>query len=155
MAGIGDYEGEGTFSMKNKNLASSAKYGTPMQKNYGSPPPKTGGTSFGDKLKAAGQTIVTHLDPDEKLGHMYSTYQLHKKKLREGKAKKEDSPANYKSPVKYERKKESKETEKPEYAQLNPSPRMKITRKDLRTGKESTTEEVKTKPITREEFFGN
>jgi hypothetical protein len=37
MAGIGDYEGEGTFSMRNKNLASSAKYGTPMQKNYDSP----------------------------------------------------------------------------------------------------------------------
>ena len=93
MAGIGDYEGEGTFSMKNKNLASSAKYGTPMQKNYGSPLHNEG-TSFGDKLKAAGQTIVTHLDPDEKLGHMYSTYQLKKKKLREGKKKENNANNN-------------------------------------------------------------
>ncbi len=32
--GIGNYEGSGSFAMKNKVLAKSARYGEPMQKNY-------------------------------------------------------------------------------------------------------------------------
>lgn len=33
--GIGNYKGSGNFAMKNKVLTKSAKYGEPMQRNYG------------------------------------------------------------------------------------------------------------------------
>ncbi len=66
--------------------------GNPMQRNFGigSPISKTTKTSLGDKIRAAGKTFVTHLNPDEKIGDMSLIYQLHKKELRE-KRKKEES----------------------------------------------------------------
>ena len=48
-------------------------------------PAKEGKTTFVDKVKAAGQTFVEHLDPDEKIGGISDTYKLKKKQLREKK----------------------------------------------------------------------
>jgi hypothetical protein len=74
-----------TFQMK----------GNPMQRNFGigSPVSRTEKTktTLGDKIRAAGKTFVTHLDPDEKIGDMSLTYQLHKKELREKRKKGESN----------------------------------------------------------------
>ena len=75
-----------TFQMK----------GNPMQRNFGigpSPISRTEKTktTFGDKIKALGRTLVTHLDADEKLGDFGLSYQIHKKELREERKKEESN----------------------------------------------------------------
>ena len=65
--------------------------------------------------------------------------------------KKEDSPTDYKTPAKYE--KNPKDFEARKKAEKKPKTGMTVTRTDLKTGKTSDPKKVKTKNITKDEFF--
>tara|TARA_R100000995_G_scaffold75060_1_gene44283 strand:- start:51 stop:401 length:351 start_codon:yes stop_codon:yes gene_type:complete len=65
--------------------------------------------------------------------------------------KKEDSPTDYKTPAKYE--KDPKKFEKRKEEEKKPKTGMTVTRTNLKTGETSDPKKVKTKNITKDEFF--